>query len=78
MLEKQDDGAEYREVVPSRESVMVAGPETEGGAETGTASVQDARRTLATEPLGRGPYAKWYGFTRGARGSELGDGGGAR
>jgi hypothetical protein len=68
MLEKQDDGAEYREVVPSRESVMVAGPETEGGAETGTASVQDARRTLATEPLGRGPYAKWYGFTRVVRG----------
>jgi hypothetical protein len=68
MLEKQDDGAEYREVVPSRQAVVVAGPETDNAADSATASVQEARRTLATGPLGRGPYAKWYGFTRVVRG----------
>ena len=69
MLEKHDEGAEYREVVPSRDAVVVAGPESDGGAaDAGTASVQDGRRTLAAGPLGRGPYAKWYGFTRAVRG----------
>jgi hypothetical protein len=68
MLEKQDDGAEYREVVPSRQAVVVAGPETDSAADTRTAAVQDSRGTLAAGPLGRGPYAKWYGFTRAVRG----------
>src|SRR6187402_1443491 len=68
MLEKQDDGTEYREVVPSREAVLVAGPETDGAGDNATASVQTSRGALATGPLGRGPYAKWYGFTRVVRG----------
>jgi hypothetical protein len=68
LLEKQDDSAEYREVVPSREAVVLAGPETDGAADSNTASVQDSRGTLATRPLGGGPYAKWYGFTRAVRG----------
>ncbi len=69
MLEKQDDGEEYRQAVPLREAVLVAGPETDAGGDVATASVQDSRGTLAMRPLGRGPYAKWYGFTRAVRGS---------
>jgi hypothetical protein len=68
MLEKQDDGEEYREAVPLREAVVVAGPERDPGRDTSTASVGSSRGTLATEPLAAGPYAKWYGFTRAVRG----------
>jgi hypothetical protein len=67
MLEKQDDGEEYREAVPQREAVVVAGPETEAASATG-ASAQSTRGTLATQPLGGDAYAKWYGFTRVVRG----------
>lgn len=68
-LEKQDDAAEFREAVPLREAVVVAGPETDGrGAGTDTASVGSTRHALATRPLGRSEYAKWYGFTRAVRG----------
>lgn len=69
LLEKQDDGAEYREALPSREAVVVAGPETEAVGSASTASVESSRGTLANGPLARGPYAKWYGFTRVVRGS---------
>jgi hypothetical protein len=65
MLEKRDDGAEYREVVPSREAIVLAGPETEAGGDATTAS---ASRFQASEPLTRGQHAKWYGFTRVVRG----------
>jgi hypothetical protein len=68
MLEKQDDGEEYREAVPAREAVVVAGPEPDAAAETGAASAQSSRGTLATQPSAGGPYAKWYGFTRVVRG----------
>ena len=67
-LEKQDDGAEYREAVPEREAVVVAGPESDSAADTSTASVASSRGTLATTPRTRGPYAKRYGFTRVVRG----------
>lgn len=67
MLEKQDDGEEYREAVPVREAVMVAGPEAEGSEGSG-ASAQSTRGTLGVTPFGAGPYAKWYGFTRVVRG----------
>jgi hypothetical protein len=65
MLEKQDDGAEYREAVPQREAIVVAGPEADTAADASTASV---RRAQATAPVGRSDYAKWYGFTRAVRG----------
>jgi len=67
MLEKQDDGAEYREAVPVREAVMVAGPETDASEGSG-ASAQSTRSTLGVTPFGANPYAKWYGFTRVVRG----------
>jgi hypothetical protein len=63
MLEKQDDSAEYREAVPLREAMVVAGPET-GAGESSAASVGDRRSALADGPAARGPYARWYGFTR--------------
>jgi hypothetical protein len=34
MLDKQDDGAEYREAVPLREAVVVAGPETDAAGDS--------------------------------------------
>jgi hypothetical protein len=68
MLEKQDDGEEYREAVPLREAVMVAGPELDGAEGAGAAAAQSTRGTLARAPLATGPYAKWYGFTRVVRG----------
>jgi hypothetical protein len=67
MLEKQDDGQEYREAVPLREAVALAGPEPDA-ASGADAAAQSTRRGLATQPLGGGPYAKWYGFTRVVRG----------
>ena len=74
MLEKQDDGEEYREAVPLREAVVVAGPETDAAGDISTASVRSApgSRALVAGPAapgaGRSPYAKWYGFTRVVRG----------
>ena len=66
-LEKQDDGDEYREAVPLREAVVVAGPESDSSADSTTASAPTAAHALAvTRPLGRN-YAKWYGFTRAVR-----------
>ncbi len=67
MLEKQDGGEEYREAVPLREAVVVAGPETDGAGDTKTASV-GGTAPLANGPVARNPYAKWYGFTRVVRG----------
>lgn len=67
MLEKEDDGAEYREAVPLREAMIVAGPETGQGDRSAT-SVGDTRRALADGPAARGPYARWYAFTRVVRG----------
>jgi hypothetical protein len=66
-LEKQDDGAEYREAVPLREAVVVAGPET-GAGDSSTSSVGDRRGALAGGPAARPPYARWYGFTRAVTG----------
>jgi hypothetical protein len=60
MLEKQDDGDEFREAVPKREAVVVAGPDQDGAADSSAASVT----TQAAEPWTGGPYSKWYGFTR--------------
>jgi hypothetical protein len=68
MLEKQDDGGEYREALPLREAVVVAGPEADGAGDTSTASLRTSRHTQATGPAGRVQYAKWYGFTRAVRG----------
>ena len=64
MLEKQDGGEEFREAVPAREAVVVAGPDAEASADSSTASVT----TQADEPWSVGPYSKWYGFTRAVRG----------
>lgn len=63
MLEKQDDGDEYREAVPLREAMVVAGPETAAG-DTSTASVAERRGSLQAGPAARARYARWYGFTR--------------
>jgi hypothetical protein len=60
MLEKQDDGDEYREAVPQSEAVTVAGPEADSNRDSSAASVT----TQADEPWSTGPYSKWYGFTR--------------
>jgi hypothetical protein len=68
MLEKQDDAEEYREALPLREAVVVAGPEADAAGHTSTASAENTRRALATGPLGGAKYAKWYGFTRAVRG----------
>jgi len=74
MLDKQDDSEEYRDAVPLREAVLVAGPETDAASDTSAASVRTSpgARTLAVGPsspgAGRVPYAKWYGFTRAVRG----------
>jgi len=68
LLSKQDDGEEFREALPQREAVVVAGPETDAAGDTSTASIQESRGTLATRPSTRGAYAKWYGFTRTVRG----------
>jgi hypothetical protein len=67
MLEKQDDGEEYREAVPLREAVVVSGPETAAASGTSTASIT-SRKPQADGPLRRGNYAKWYSFTRAVRG----------
>lgn len=72
MLEKQDDGEAFREAVPQREAIVVAGPETDATAATATQSTSLsealARHAQAARPLGRGDFAKWYGFTRAVRG----------
>jgi hypothetical protein len=68
LLEKQDDAEEYREAVPRREAVLVAGPETEAASDSETASLSGATRAQAERPLGRAEVAKWYGFTRAVRG----------
>jgi hypothetical protein len=67
-LEKRDDGEEYREAVPQREAVVVSGPESDAAGDTSTASLANARHAEAMRPLGRAPFAKWYGFTRVVRG----------
>ena len=67
MLEKQDDGDEYREALPLREAVVVAGPETDAAGDTKTASLQSAFKPQGSGTL-RTSYAKWYGFTRAVRG----------
>lgn len=67
-LQKQDDGEEFREAVPLREAVVVAGPEGDSAADATTASAPPATRAQATtRPLARPDYAKWYGFTRAVR-----------
>lgn len=70
LLEHKDDGAEYREAVPQREAIVVAGPEADAGADAdaSTASLMPSRHAQATRPLGNTDYAKWYGFTRAVRG----------
>jgi hypothetical protein len=68
MLEKQDDGEEYREALPLRQEVAVAGPKSDGGGDAFTASVASSRRAQAARPLRGTDYAKWYGFTRAVRG----------
>lgn len=68
MLEKQDDGDEYREAVPLREAVTVAGPEADDAGHTDAKSISGSRRPQADAPLGRANYAKYYAFTRAVRG----------
>jgi len=65
MLQKQDDGDEYREALPAREAVVVAGPQSDAAGDT---SAAPGVSTQAAGPLSRTPYAKWYGFTRVVRG----------
>ena len=60
-LDKQDDGADgFREAVPQRESVALAGPDTASAQHA--AAEQPSRRLSSTAPIL--PDAKWYGFTR--------------
>jgi hypothetical protein len=68
LLEKQDDAGEFREPVPQRQAIVVAGPETDGEPASSTASAGSLRHAQAGRPLGRPDYAKWYGFTRAVRG----------
>jgi hypothetical protein len=63
-LQKEDGSDEYREAVPLREAMVVAGPES-GAGDTSAASTGDTRGTLALPGGARADYAKWYGFTRG-------------
>jgi hypothetical protein len=67
-LGNQDGADEFREAVPMREAVTVAGPDSDAAADASTASIGSTRATLATKPAGRPEYAKWYGFTRVVRG----------
>jgi hypothetical protein len=69
MLEKRDDAEEYRQAVPAREAVAVAGPETDEVGDARTASAPGATRVQASAPMRGGDYAKWYGFTRTVRAS---------
>lgn len=69
MLEKRDDGAEFREALPQREAVVVAGPEEDSGGDTSTASLAEIRGTQASGPASQPEYSKWYAFTRVVRGS---------
>jgi hypothetical protein len=66
MLEKQDDGREFREAVPLREALVVAGPAGETGDDTNTAALGGGR-PRADAPWTAGPDSKWYGCTRGVR-----------
>ncbi|HYQ01770.1 MAG TPA: hypothetical protein VER96_24020 [Polyangiaceae bacterium] len=62
-LDKKDDEADaFREAVPQKESVALAGPDSNGSASSSTAAVAPSLRTLGTTPTTQ--YAKWYGFTR--------------
>lgn len=63
MLEKQDDGDEYREAVPLREAMVVAGPESASG-DRQSAAAAEKRGALGDGPAARADYARWYGFTR--------------
>jgi hypothetical protein len=67
MLEKEDDGDEYREAVPLREAMVVAGPDAASG-EASTASTAERRGALQAGPAARAKYARWYGFTRAVTG----------
>jgi hypothetical protein len=70
MLENRDDGEEYREALPQREAVLVAGPETDSELGSTTQALQGTSQAQAEgRPLARREYAKWYGFTRVVRGS---------
>ena len=53
MLEKQDDGAEFREAVPMREAVTVAGPQSDGDADTSAQSIAGVSRAQAERRLER-------------------------
>ena len=66
-LEKEDDGDEYREAVPLREAMVVAGPDA-AGSDTSTASIAERRGALQAGPAARAQYARWYGFTRAVTG----------
>ena len=67
LLEKQDDVDEYREVVPQREAVLVAGPESDDRAGASMAETASSRRAQVAAPMMGGEFAKWYGFTRAMR-----------
>jgi hypothetical protein len=69
LLEKRDDGEEFREAVPRREAVIVAGPEEGSTATSAAASIGDTRQAQAAGPAARPEYSKWYAFTRVVRGS---------
>lgn len=67
MLEKQDDGDEYREAVPLREAMVLAGPDAASG-DTSAASIAERRGAMQAGPAARAEYARWYGFTRAVTG----------
>lgn len=67
-LDKKDDADEFREAVPRREAVRVAGPERDAEGDASAAAIDGRAGAQATAPLRGGPYSKWYGFTRVVRG----------
>jgi hypothetical protein len=61
MLDKQEDADRFREALPKAEQIQVSGPESSQG-RSGPSSAPTAE-----EPWERGPWAKYYGFTRHVR-----------
>jgi hypothetical protein len=66
-LEKTDDAAEYRQVLPKADAVRVAGPEAGDAAGRARARSSTGSGLLATGAAAPGSNAFWYTFTRETR-----------
>lgn len=66
-LEKSEDAAEFRQVLPRAEGVRLAGPEASVRSGGNTTSVGPRSELLADGEAAPGSNAFWYSFTRQAR-----------